>query len=758
MVGQSSKKLTIDEIWDELESGVSHLIKNLNEGLSTKQWMRLYTLVYDFCTATRPHSTRTHTRQANAQGANFVGEELYQRLIDVLKRHMRELLKNAENKMDETLLVYYKAEWERYTAALKYVNHIFEYLNRHWIRREADDGKKEVYVISVLGMVIWRDNLFLALKQRLTKALLMLIEKERNSEQIDTSLVKGVIQSYVNLGLNKEKPEETTLDIYSQHFELEFIHATELFYTSESSKYISENSISDYMKKVEQRLSEEVRRVQQYLHPSTEAQLIQKCEKVLIEKHVEQIQGEFQALLQDDKTDDLARMYHLLHRINRLEPLKTTFETHITNVGTQAVEQVEATAMNDPAIYVETLLKVYKKYNELVVGPFKSDSGFVASLDKACRRFINDNAICQAAKSLSKSPELLAKFCDSLLKKNTKMPEESEMEQMLNEVMVVFKYIEDKDVFQTFYSKQLARRLIHGNSASEDLEGQMIGKLKSICGYEYTSKLQRMFTDITLSRDLVDKFKADIETKHQTLIVDFNILVLATGSWPLQPPSSNFSVPKELQHCEELFQAFYSSQHSGRKLTWLHQLSKGEIKGKFDKVYIFQVSTYQMGVLLQFNVSEEMSFEDLQIATQLTDGALKNTMLSLVKTKLIAMDQDEAKEIEKSTKFSVNKKFKSKRNRVNINVPMREEEKKQGEDLHKAIEEDRKLQIQAAVVRIMKMRKRLQHQNLMTEVIGQLQTRFKPKIPVIKKCIDILIEKEYLERVEGQKDTYSYVA
>jgi hypothetical protein len=60
--------------------------------------------------------------------------------------------------------------------------------------------------------------------------------------------------------------------------------------------------------------------------------------------------------------------------------------------------------------------------------------------------------------------------------------------------MIIFKYIEDKDVFQKFYWKMLSKRLINASSVSDEAEASMITKLKEAAGFEYTNKLQRMFT------------------------------------------------------------------------------------------------------------------------------------------------------------------------------------------------------------------------------------------------------------------------
>ena len=88
----------------------------------------------------------------------------------------------------------------------------------------------------------------------------------------------------------------------------------------------------------------------------------------------------------------------------------------------------------NPQLYVTTLLDIYKKYNELVHVAFGCNVEFVAALDKACRRFMNDNAVCKGAAS-SKSPELLARHADKLLKKSSKHAEEEAMEGHITDIV-----------------------------------------------------------------------------------------------------------------------------------------------------------------------------------------------------------------------------------------------------------------------------------------------------------------------------------
>uniref|UniRef100_A0A8C8MHI9 Cullin family profile domain-containing protein n=1 Tax=Oncorhynchus tshawytscha TaxID=74940 RepID=A0A8C8MHI9_ONCTS len=752
------KQIGLDQIWDDLRAGIQQVYTR--QSMAKSRYMELYTFssFLHLCCCLYPpprHArgagpppSKPSKKAPTPGGAQFVGLELYKRLKEFLKNYLTNLLKDGEDLMDESVLKFYTQQWEDYRFSSKVLNGICAYLNRHWVRRECDEGRKGIYEIYSLALVTWRECLFRPLNKQVTNAVLKLIEKERNGETINTRLISGVVQSYVELGLNEDDAfaKGPTLSVYKEYFETQFLADTERFYTRESTEFLQQNPVTEYMKKAEARLLEEQRRVQVYLHESTQDELARKCEQVLIEKHLEIFHTEFQNLLDADKNEDLGRMYNLVSRItDGLGELKKLLETHIYNQGLAAIEKCGEAALNDPKMYVQTILDVHKKYNALVMSAFNNDAGFVAALDKACGRFINNNAVTKMVQSSSKSPELLARYCDSLLKKSSKNPEEAELEDTLNQVMVVFKYIEDKDVFQKFYAKMLAKRLVHQNSASDDAEASMISKLKQACGFEYTSKLQRMFQDIGVSKDLNEQFKKHL-TNSEPLDLDFSIQVLSSGSWPFQQ-SCTFALPSELERSYQRFTAFYASRHSGRKLTWLYHLSKGElVTNCFKNRYTLQASTFQMAILLQYNAEDVYTVQQLADSTQI---------------KIVLEDENanvDEVEFKPDTLIKLFLGYKNKKLRVNINVPMKTEQKQEQETTHKNIEEDRKLLIQAAIVRIMKMRKVLKHQQLLAEVLNQLSSRFKPRVPVIKKCIDILIEKEYLERVDGEKDTYSYLA
>jgi cullin 1 len=465
------------------------------------------------------------------------------------------------------------------------VNHIFQYLNRHWIKRQLEDTAPPsgIYPINVLAVVVWQQDFFARQETRVSRALLALIEKERCGEQVDTHLLAGVVSGYVNLGAadssrrrrqlgappSAPPPPPTRRSPCTDHTSSSRCSAaTKTFYAAESSEFIALNPIPDYMRKVEARLNEERQRARQYLHASTEEGLLSTTENAMVGAHVEALWAAFSPLLAADKHDDLARLYRLLQNrpaARGLQPLRAPFSEHAQACGLAAVEELAAKeGVPDPAEYVTTLVRVFDQFKSLVHTAFQRDPQFMEGLDKAARRFVNDNAVTKAANSSSKSPELIARYTDGLLRKSAKF-DALEVEGALANVMSIFVYVDDQDVFQTFYSKLLAKRLIHGTSVSEDLEGQMLGRLKAACGHEFTQKLQCMFTDVAGSRDLMDAFHG--KHKASALPVDLSVMVLATNAWPLQAAATNFTLPDLLQECETLFSRSTSRRTAGASST-----------------------------------------------------------------------------------------------------------------------------------------------------------------------------------------------
>jgi len=365
---------------------------------------------------------------------------------------------------------------------------------------------------------------------------------------------------------------------------------------------------------------------------------------------------------------------------------------------------------------------------------------------------------------------------------------EQEIEQVLDKTMVLFRYLQEKDVFERYYKQHLAKRLLLNKSVSDDSEKNMISKLKTECGCQFTSKLEGMFKDMSVSNTMMDEFKNFVITSNTHLYnVDLNVRVLTTGFWPTQAATPKCNIPMAPRNAFDAFRRFYLGKHSGRQLTLQPQLGSVDLNAMFygprkeepdskdslvsttsneragsPRKHIIQVSTYQMCVLMLFNARERLTYEEISSETDIPEKDLVRALQSLAMGKTnqrVLIKTPKTKEIEPTHQFTVNDSFSSRLHRVKIQaVAAKGESEPERKETRNKVDEDRKHEIEAAIVRIMKARKRMPHTILVTEVTEQLKSRFLPHPVVIKKRIEGLIEREYLARTSEDRKIYTYVA
>ncbi|MCL4139380.1 UNVERIFIED_CONTAM: hypothetical protein GTU68_022469, partial [Idotea baltica] len=355
--------------------------------------------------------------------------QLYADLRDLTEEHIKSQLEKFINSSGDRLIFLRQLNecWIHHCHQMKMVGNIFLALDRGYVLQTA-----HVSSIWDMGLELFRQHILeeVIVEIRCVDGLLMMIEQERAGETIDRSLVKSLLRML------------SSLQIYHKVFESKFLMATEQLYSREGQRLMQERDVPQYLQHVEKRLNEENNRTLHYLDMSTKRQLIYCVEKQMLSEHkTALLQKGLDQLLDQNRRKDLSLLYSLFSRIKGgLDYLCSQFNAYIKTFGKTIVINPE----KDKGM-VQELLDFKDKMDGVVSQCLCNSDRFVLALKEAFEHFINQR--------LNKPAELIAKFVDGKLKSGNKEATEDELERLLDKIMVLFRFIHGKDVFEAFYKK-----------------------------------------------------------------------------------------------------------------------------------------------------------------------------------------------------------------------------------------------------------------------------------------------------------------
>eukprot|EP00731_Ephydatia_muelleri_P031995 Em0023g502a len=753
--GQGSTKFS--DRWPQMRPVVLKLLKQ--EHVTRNEWQDLFWDVHSVCSWDEKAPTK-------------IQKGLEDEILCFIKNVETSVLSHRE---ESALLKAYIAEWTKYFTQCEYLPKPFQAMEMEATKppkKKSQEGNK----VQLLMLNSWNCSIFSAIKDQLLSAAMKLLYKERSGEAFDSQLVIGVRESFVNLST-----AETTnkLKIYQEYFEKTYIAAACDFYKTHAPVYLAENGVQNYMKYADQKLHDEERRAEKYLETCrgclSVQQLRDTCTEVLVKDHSQAIADECPSLIAANDVEKLGLMFSLLDRIDKgVDRMLADLEGFIMQSGLDDMKACASVITTDSEKYVEELLNQFNRFSKLVREAFKDDPRFLTARDKAYKQVVNDSSIFSldlpSAKSRqaagtkthpeSKCPELLAIYCDMLLRKTplSKKLTSEDIESRLKDVLLVLKYVQNKDVFMRYHKTHLTRRLILDTSADSEKEESMVEWLRDVgMPAEYVNKLARMFQDIRVSEGLNQEFKESYKGSPVADLV--NIKVLNAGAWSRSSERVPVSLQSELEDYVGDVEDFYKGKHNGRKLYWHHIMSNGVIVfqnavGKYE----LEVTTFQMAVLYVWNQrpDDKISYESLRLATELPDTELRKTLWSLVafpkiKRQVLVCEPavKNAKDFEDTSLFFINYDFGI--------VRVLTTEKTKEED-NEGIVALRVLRTQEAIVKIMKMRKQITNTALQIELVEILKNMFIPPKKMIKEQIEWLIEHKYMKRDEDKINTFVYLA
>jgi len=631
------------------------------------------------------------------------------------------------------------------------------------------------------------------------------IAMERDGDIIDKSLIKSCVYMLEALHESVEESEESRL--YLTAFEKGYLDASRDFYREEGNKLIAQADAATYCRHTLNRIYQEQNRCKSTLSETTTPKIVNVVEDELILNKIRDLiamESGVKHMVDNDRFEDLELVFNLNSRIDpKKTELTQAIQRRVQEVGA-GINETAAKIAQAPAAtstdrgegearpsanqqtvaaiqWVDEILQLKDKYDHLWKVSFESDATIQPALTRSFTDTIN---------AFARSSEYISLFIDENMKKGLKDKTEAEVDVVLEKAIVLLRYIQDKDMFERYYKKHLCKRLLMGKSISIDVEKQMVTRMKIELGSNFTGKLEAMFKDMNLSEDLTAGYRNRVSATGESKRTELDVKVLTSMTWPLETMQNESNDQEQNMQCiypatvdriKKGFENYYAEKYSGRKLTWMSKMGTADVRAVFPAVddakegsrlakerrHELNVSTYAMVVLMTFNElppNASMSFDEIQSRTNIPTSELIRNLQALAvapKTRIL-LKEPMSKDVKPTDRFSFNNAFQSAFLKVKVGVVAagnKVEGEKERRDTEKKNNDSRGFAIEAAVVRIMKQRKELTHQQLVAETVSQLAAQFKPDIAMIKKRIESLIEREYLERIEEREpQAYRYLA
>ncbi|ETW83078.1 hypothetical protein HETIRDRAFT_474227 [Heterobasidion irregulare TC 32-1] len=689
-----------------------------------------------------------------------------------------------ESQEGERLLKALTNVFEDHSGSMVKLSQILKYMDRGYAQ-----SNKLPEVLDLGHRLFLKHIIRPPIKEHVFSAILSILRIEREGYVINRSAATGCVRVLLQLS---GASDGTT--VYKQDLEPMILKESEEFYKMEGQKLLETCDASEYLRRVDTRFVEEQSRAHQYLSLQTSGPLRQILQDTLLSPHLWQVismpNSGLDAMIDLDKFDDLKRLHQLFSMVPEGLPcLRKSLKGSVGRRGAEisgrssniqlgegeneddaesekgkgkekGQEKGKARPPNPNAQslaialkWVQDVLHLKDRFDYIWKNSFDSNRDLESGLNEAFESFVN---------AQPRAPEFISLFIDENLKKGLKGKTDAEVEAVLDKTITVFRYITEKDVFERYYKGHLAKRLLLGRSVSDDAERGMLAKLKVECGYQFTQKLEGMFHDMKISSETMQSYRTHLE-KTTAPEVDISVIVMTSTFWPMPYMGVVCALPDVLVKTSKSFEQFYLSRHSGRRLTWQLSMGNADVRVTFKaKKHDLNVSTFALVILLLFEdltEGEFLTYEEIKAATSIPDVDLQRNLQSLACAKFkVLKKHPHGRDVNPSDSFSFNQDFSSPLQKIKIStVASRVESGEERKETHDRVEEERRHQIEACIVRIMKDRKHMTHIDLVNEATRQLATRFQPNPLNIKKRIEGLIEREYLERCDDRK-SYNYLA